>query len=129
MRITVIVPESLMEAASHVHVLLGKANHLNTYTVANWQDAEGNLYAVSSGIWTEAQIAGVTNPDVLAGIELPEGVDLALVAQAQAAFSLDDESTTADPAQIIAMAGGNPLEALEAAGLSIVPSDLGDSDV
>ena len=135
MRVTVIVPEALMTAANHTHVILGKSSDVHTYTAANWQDGQGNLYAVSSGVWTDAQIAGVTNPAVLQGIveagEVPEAVDLTLVQQAQAAFSLvhmaDDEgNTNAAPslAGIVAIPSDNPHAALAWLGLTRIPEAI-----
>ena len=136
-RVTVIVSQELMEAANHVHVLLGKASGLNSYQSANWEDVAGNLYAVSSGQWTEAQIQGVTNPAVIAEMvaagRVPEGVDLVLAAQAQAAFELhltghDDEGDIlplpeAAPGKIIAVVSERPHAVLSAAGARAVEAD------
>lgn len=141
-RVTVIVPAALIDAANHVHVLLGKSKGFNTYGEPRWQDAQGNLYAVSSGLWTDAQITGVTNPDVLSQIEPPEGVDMALAAQAQASFELRQAAVSGDtPATpmagvILALAGGSPVELLaeigifrvkEALGADILPHDLSEA--
>ena len=89
-RVTVIVPVSKAEAANNTHVALGKAKGLNSYSEPNYQDAQGNLYHVSSGLWTEAQIAGVKNPLIMGEIQLPENskANLTKVAEAQAAFEL-----------------------------------------
>lgn len=91
-RITIICHEPLMTAANHSHVLLRKASALNTYTSAGYEDALVNRYAVSSGDWTEAQIAGIYNPNILdspdlAPLLIANGgiVDPVLAAQAQAA--------------------------------------------
>lgn len=130
-RVTVIVPDALIEAANHVHVLLGKSKGFNTYGEPRWQDAQGNLYAVSSGLWTDAQITGVTNPDVLSQIEPPEGVDMALAAQAQASFELRQAAVSGDtPATpmagvILALAGGSPVELLAEIGIFRVKEALG----
>lgn len=141
-RVTVIVPAALIDAANHVHVLLGKSKGFTTYGEPRWQDAQGNLYAVSSGLWTDAQITGVTNPDVLSQIEPPEGVDMALAAQAQASFELRQAAVSGDtPATpmagvILALAGGSPVELLaeigifrvkEALGADILPHDLSEA--
>ncbi len=131
-RVTVAVPETLMDAANHTHVVLGKASKPTTYTDARWQDADGNLFAVSSGLWTDAQLRGVTDPAVLGAIiakgGVPEGVDLALVQAAQAAFVLSESDAldedgepipplTADPGKIIALASSNAADAVKALGL------------
>ncbi|MCG7520836.1 hypothetical protein [Ruegeria sp. Ofav3-42] len=88
-RITVVVGEGLMTPANHVHMLLGKCGHLNTYRAATWKKG-GDSYAVSSGMWTDVQIAGVTNSAILAQLvddgRVPDDVDLAQAAMAQTSF-------------------------------------------
>jgi len=127
-RVTVMVPEALIEAANHVMVVLGKATGLNSYRGATYQDADGSLYAVSSGMWTDTQIVGVSDPSVLAGVlvetGLPEGVDLAMVQAAQAAFVLTDTLVAADTTKITAFSGDNPHAALAAWGVSPIEADV-----
>lgn len=123
-RVTVAVPEALMEAANHTHVVLGKCDHLNTYAATNFQDAAGNKYAVSSGLWSDSQIAGVTNPSALAGVNAPEGVDLSLVGAAQAAFELHENIALAAPNKIIARVGDNAVSVLES--MRLVPINIED---
>lgn len=132
-RVTVIVSAELMDAANHVHVLLGKARRFNSYTAAHWTDG-ANDYAVSSGLWSEGQIGSVANPAAIAEMveagRRPEGVDLALAAQAQAAFELHIAGVKEDgaplpipqaaPGKIIAVVSNNPQTVLSAAGLQWV---------
>lgn len=50
-RVTIAVPELLMEKANHLACIVGEsAADINTFREANWQDAEGNLYAVASTV-------------------------------------------------------------------------------
>ncbi|MCG7518840.1 hypothetical protein [Ruegeria sp. Ofav3-42] len=102
-RITVVVGEGLMAPANHVHMLLGKCDHLNTYHAAAWKKG-GDRYAVSSGMWTDMQIAGVANPAILTQLvaesRVPDGVDLEQAATAQASFILVEPSFDGE---------GNPL--------------------
>ena len=131
-RVTVIVAEALMMPANHVRVMLGKSTHFNTHSAANWQDAEGNLYSVSSGLWSDTQMSGVQTPDILAQLvaseRVPEGVDLALAAQAQAAFVLHEWGAVDEagelvpppvpsPATITAIVGDDPKAILASFGL------------
>lgn len=121
-RVTVMVPQALMRAANHVHLLMGKSTALNTYTIADFEDGVGNLYAVSSGIWGPLQLAGVQNPSIIqiqSDADLvPDLCDTSQVAIAQAAFVLDDEEVTANPAKIVAVTGDDPHAILAAHDLT-----------
>jgi hypothetical protein len=128
-RVTLAVPAEFMEACNHTMVMLGKAGALNTYTSERYQDAGGNLYAVSSGLWTDNQILGVTDPDVLQGIvdagEVPDIVDVYLVMEAGAAFTLwypDDPGfpPLASPSAIVGLVGEGPIALIEAMGLTVI---------
>lgn len=102
-RVTCIVPDALRIPAAHVMALFPKTQTLGTYPTAT-HERDGATFAVSSGLWTPAQIAGVQDPDIVAKLTaaglLPEIVDVAQVAIAQAAFVLDPESF--DPVKICA---------------------------
>lgn len=50
-RVTIAVPASLIEQANHLACLVGEfPEDINTFREANWQDADGNLYAVASTV-------------------------------------------------------------------------------
>lgn len=128
-RVTVIVPVSKAEAANHTHIALGKAKDLNSCIEPNYQDAQGNLYHVSSGLWTETQIAGVKNPLIMGELELPENskAGLTKVQDAQANFTMceitydenDVIQLSALPSlsKIVAVEHEYPLQILEMLGL------------
>lgn len=126
--ITVAVPESFMEAASHVVFVLGRTSVLNAYSRADWQDAQGNRYSVSSGAWTDGEIQGVLHPELFADriaayqAAQPE-LDAALIAQAQAVFAMSPVPVLADPEKITAVSGPNALEILAQMGLSRIPDE------
>lgn len=130
-RVTVILSETLMEAANHVEVLLGKAQSLNTFTVANWTD--GNiLFAVSSGLWEQKQIEGVQNPAIIELMQsagrMPEIVDPDLVEQAQAATDVVPpsvvNSNSAENGKILIVIADQhePLQILDNLGLTKIES-------
>ncbi|MTH61215.1 hypothetical protein [Paracoccus litorisediminis] len=124
--VTVAVPEALMSAASHVVFLLGRTTVLDAYSSADWRDAAGNLYAVSSGAWTDAEIAGVLHPEQFAGrleefVAREPNLDPALIAQAQSVFAMSGSPVPADPEMIVAVSGPNALEILAQMGLSRIP--------
>ena len=119
-RITVAVPAALIPPANHVQYLMGKApGPDNVYTTANYADAQGNEFAVSSGLWDPEQIAGVTNPNIIDEMvdtgRVPPDCDLGLVAQAQASFSFfdfNDYSGPVSPSKITAVLWNSPKEVL-----------------
>lgn len=127
-RVTVAVSAQpdLIRGANHVHVLLSKAEGFDTYVTPGWQDADGNLYCVSSGLWTDTQIDGVTRPEAFSTVvadfmtRYPD-LDLAAVAQAQAAFRWGGPAA---PGQITAILEDDPQMAIAAMGLTVVGDDL-----
>lgn len=130
-RVTVIVPVSKAEAANHTHIALGKAKDLNTYSEPNYQDAQGNLYHVSSGLWTEVQIAGVKNPLIMGEIQLPENskANLTKVAEAQSAFELfeptgeDGEVWPKIGQKIVAVRTSNQHQLLDRLGMTPIAQE------
>jgi len=125
--VTAIVCETLMEPANHVEVMLGKAPALNTFSFADRTNGDTN-FAVSSGEWTEAQIAGVQSPNIIDALQyagrMPEIVDIDMARQAQAATRvvfLDAEPILdAQAGKIFLLVGDEPepAQVLAAAGLS-----------
>lgn len=123
-RVTVAVANDpvLIRGANHVHVLLSKAEAFNTYESADWRDAEGNLYCVSSGPWTDVQIAGVTDPSAFEQVisdiseQYPE-FDFESVQVAQAAFQWEGPAM---PGRIAAIESEDAHYAIYELGLSPV---------
>lgn len=117
-RVTIAVPETLIEKANHLACIVGESSEdISTFREANWQDVEGNLYAVAST---------VVKPVFLQAAQgLPptpyhaEGVaDRALAQQA-----LD---TLNQPGGIQMIVDVEPMEALASLGLSPVPEEITD---
>jgi len=53
-RVTIAAPESLMTEANHLACIMGEsAADIETFKVANYQDAQGSLYAVCSTVVTD----------------------------------------------------------------------------
>ena len=131
MRITVVVPPSLKDACNHTHMLLEKAKNPNTYTKENYEDTQGNTFCVSSGLWTEEQFLGLSDPNIIPSMveqeRVPEGCDLELVALAQANFilqDLSDENYSFQPTKVQAFLGDSPLEVLNTIGLTAIPEEI-----
>ena len=114
-RVTIAVPETLIEKANHLACIVGEFSaDINTFREANWQDADGNLYAVASTVVKPIFLQatqGLPEPPPHA-----EGIaDLALAQQA-----LD---TLNQQGGIQIVVDVEPLEALEAMGLVMVHTD------
>ncbi len=128
-RVTIACPVGLMAEASHVQVLLGKTSRLDTYQNAQYEAADGAQYAVSSGLWTPAQIAGLDNPAVL---DMPSlqplytvnggPVDRALCEAAQAAFRWWSPGDPFPSAHIVGILGIEGRACLDLLGLRAVYS-------
>jgi hypothetical protein len=144
MKVTTIIPEALIPAVNHTYFLLGMSPGVESHTRATWQDGQGNLYAVSSGEWIEAQLGGVAQvagavqggadaSQVVAGFDLypafhaaygDEGV--ALVGDAAGAaliWETGGPSFTASPARVLILSHDDAWQALGWAGVSPIPSD------
>ena len=50
-RMTLAIPQALMSKANQLALIVGESEYDdNTFTAANWQDKDGNLYAVCSTV-------------------------------------------------------------------------------
>lgn len=124
LRLTIAVPESMMEAANHLAVSIGEsAGDFESFVSADWQDAEGNKYAVMSSAITGLLLH-------YAGTQLqrrdfaPESWSLELAMQAQAAINLwlgDGDPPTASPDRIAAIVMDDAWTALQLLGVSRIP--------
>lgn len=114
-RVVIAVPEALMEKSNHLACIVGEsAADINTFREANWQDAEGNLYAVASTvvkpIFLQAAQGLPETPPHADGI-----ADRALAQQA-----LD---TLNQPGGIQMVVDVEPMAALESLGLTHVDQE------
>jgi hypothetical protein len=115
-RVVLAVPEHLMEKSNHLACIVGEFSaDINTFREANWQDADGNLYAVASPvvkpIFLQAAQGLPETPPHADGI-----ADRALAQQA-----LD---TLNQPGGIKMIVDVDPMEALASLGLTpVVPEE------
>ncbi|SIS84826.1 hypothetical protein [Phaeovulum vinaykumarii] len=123
MRITVACPESLIEDANHLAMVLahGPADG-QTYGAPGWVDAAGHRYACASfearAAWIAAAQGPIARPawdDKTTGRYI---VNMAAAARAQAALVLAPAPAPAAPDTITALAGPTGPDALAAMGLS-----------
>lgn len=133
-RVTIACGDEILAAANHGMVMLGKAQQINSYSAATYQDAAGNLYAVSSGWWTDAQIFGVQDPLIIDALLLsrpemfaPDGlVDEAIVRDLQGHVTLwspvlGEGGPAAQPGKLIGVISEDAMQALDWLGVSPVP--------
>jgi hypothetical protein len=124
-RLTLAVPEALMDAANNLSLIMGRSTaDINTFTQATWEDSSGNLYAVCSAvskpIVVQALSAGLPDP-------LPshaEDADVTLAQQALDVIEVYSEGVTVGVDKIVLAIDDNPLDALSGMGLTRLEEDL-----
>lgn len=111
-RVTIAVPEALIEKTNHLACIVGEfSEDINTFRGATWQDVDGNLYAVASTVVKPVFLEAAN------GV-LPETPDHALEADRELAQQALD--TLGKPGGIQMIVDVPPLEALESMGLTPV---------
>ena len=117
-RITLVVPKQYIEQANHLALVMGESTaDIGTFVTADWQDAEGNLYAVCSAlskpIVLGALTKGLPNP-------LPShatAVDVTKAQQALDLIVLYEAGVMAGVDKIILAVDTNPHDTFESAGI------------
>ena len=122
-RATIATPAAHIPEANQLALCLGESSADDqTFSTASWQDAEGNLYAVSSTVAKPifAQIAG----QPLQAPEHAPDMDLAAATRSQALLQINGGIATPD---VIAVILGDRLESaqdhIKALGLTPIPQD------
>ena len=125
-RMSLAVPQALMAKANQLALIVGESEPDDkTFTVANWQDANGNLYAVCSTA-IKPVVLGLFGIN-LTDITLPIHAINADITAAQQALDKvvkykygDKVSAT----KIMCAIDFEPLQAFSDMGLTIIESDL-----
>ena len=113
-RMTLAVPEPLMPQANQLALIAGESpNDVNTFTEANWKDADGNLYAVCST---------VIKPIVLE--MFGQTVDNTDAQSALDAAVMYSDGVKATPDKIVIAIDIDPMTAFESMGLTMVVSEI-----
>lgn len=125
-RMSLAVPQALMAKANQLALIVGVSEHDDkTFTTANWQDKDGNLYAVCSTV-IKPVVLGLFGVS-LSNITLPNHASKADVVAAQQAldkvvkYKQGDKASTAN---IMCAIDFEPLTAFADMGLTIIESDL-----
>ena len=125
MRITIPCPDALRADGNHFAMALGSGPaEALTYGSLNWQDADGNLYAVASlpvsdTFTTTAQTA-LQRP----AWDTDNIISMTAANRAQAAMVFSLEPVTAMPDKLTACVGDHALATLAAMGLTHVVVDV-----
>jgi len=124
MRLTIACPDGLKDDANQLAMVLGfGVPDALTYGELNWQDADGNLYAVASlpvsAAFTSAARTALQRP----AWDTDNTVSMAGANRAQAALVFSPTPVTAMPDKLTACVGDDALATLAAMGLTMVEQD------
>ena len=125
MRLTIACPATLRSDANNFAMALGYGpSDAETYVPLNWQDADGNLYAVAS-----LPVSDTFTTTAQTALQRPSwdtdniiDMDAARLAQAALVFSL--EAVEVAPDKLTACAGDDALATLAAMGLTQVEVEV-----
>ena len=125
-RMSLAVPQALMPQANQLALIVGVSEYDdNTFTTANWQDANGNLYAVCSTV-IKPVVLGMFGVS-LADITLPAHAINADVTAAQAALDkvvMYKQGDKVSISKIMCAIDFEPLTAFSDMGLTIIEVEL-----
>ena len=125
-RMSLAVPQELMPQANQLALIVGESEHDDkTFTAANWQDANGNLYAVCSTV-IKPVVLGLFGIN-LSNITLPDHAINADVAAAQQALDkvvMYKQGDKASTTKIMCAIDFEPLQAFSDMGLTIIEVEL-----
>ena len=125
-RMSLAVPQALMTQANQLALIVGESSDdVKTFSNANWQDKDGNLYAVCSTA-IKPVVLGLFGIS-LADITLPDHASNADVVAAQQALDkvvMYKQGDKASTAKIMCAIDFDPLQAFADMGLTIIESNL-----
>ena len=125
-RMSLAVPQALMAKANQLALIVGESEYDDkTFTVSNWQDKDGNLYAVCSTVIKPVVLSmfGIN----LSNITLPAHAINADVTAAQQALDkvvMYKHGDKASTAEIMCAIDFEPLAVFADMGLTIVEVEL-----
>ena len=121
-RMSLAVPQTLIPQANQLALIAGESDYDDkTFTAANWQDANGNLYAVCSTVIKPVVLGlfGISLTD----ITLPTHASNADITAAQQALDkvvMYKQGDKASTAEIMCAIDFEPLAAFADMGLTII---------
>lgn len=124
-RMTLVVPEAMMSQANQLALIVGESvDDVNTFTTANWQDSDGNLYAVCSTVIKPIVLDAFGAK--LSEQALPAHAQDADVQAAQEALDrvvMYSEGVTASTDKIVVGIDIEPTDLLKAVGVAVIESE------
>lgn len=100
-RMTLVVPELLISQANQLALIAGESvDDVNTFTIANYKDSAGNLYAVCSTVIKPIVLSLLSTPLSDSPLQA-EGADLALAQAAMDKVVMYAEGVLATPDKIV----------------------------
>lgn len=126
-RMSLAVPQALMDKANQLALIVGESEHDDkTFTTANWQDKDGNLYAVCSTVIKPVVLSrfGIN----LSNITLPAhaiNVDVAAAQQALDKVVMYKQGDKAIPTSIMCAIDLEPLQVFSDMGLTVKEENYG----
>ena len=125
MRLTIACPAPLRDDANNLAMVLGYGpDDALTYGGLNWQDADGNLYAVASLPVSDTFTITAQSPLQRPAWDTDNHVNMAGANRAQAALVFSPTPVTAMPDKLTACAGDDALATLAAMGLTQVEVEI-----
>ena len=125
-RMSLTVPQALMAKANQLALIVGVSEYDDkTFTTANWQDANGNLYAVCSTV-IKPVVLGLFGIN-LSNITLPAhaiNADITAAQQALDKVVMYKQGDKASTTSIMCAIDFEPLTAFADMGLTIIEVEL-----
>ncbi len=122
-RMTLAVPEQLMAKANQLALIAGESlDDVNTFTQANYQDSEGNKYAVCSTVIKPIVLSLLSTPLADSPLQA-EDADLVLAQQAMDKVVMYEQGVTVTPDSIFIAIDYDPLEFFSSIGLKMISSE------
>lgn len=123
-RMSLAVPQTLMTQANQLALIVGVSEHDDkTFTTTNWQDKDGNLYAVCSAVIKPIVLSLIDTPLADSPLQT-KGADLSLAQQALDKVVKYNQGDKASTSSIMCAIDFEPLQAFTDMGLTIIESDL-----
>lgn len=125
-RMTLVVPELMIPQANQLALIVGVSEYDDkTFTAANWQDKDGNLYAVCSAV-IKPIVLSLADAQLADTPLKTKGADLVLAQQAMDKVVKYQEGITVTPDNIYVGIDIDPFKFFESIGLtSVVIDDVG----